>query len=116
MMATRLRGITAFTIVATAIAIYVLGFIQEPRLRGGDAEERAFARQVIKSQTRDMSEEKALADAYWRRYSDVAANPVVGRNGALGVYGAREHYNRHGKRENRIWGPPTDKKSPTAND
>ena len=52
----------------------------------------------------DLQQEAALADAYWRRYGDVAADSVVGRDGALGVFGAREHYNRHGRRENRIWG------------
>jgi len=96
-------GIAA-TAMAIAIALYIYGFSNEPRLRNGDPQQRAYALQVLKSQSHDMAQETALAEAYWRRYGDVAADPVVGRDGAMGVFGAREHYDRHGRRENRIWG------------
>lgn len=53
----------------------------------------------------DTAAEEKLAHAYWLRYPDVAANPLYGEKGRLGVLGAREHYMRHGRREGRVWGP-----------
>jgi hypothetical protein len=104
MKAPRIQIAGAAVCIIAALSLYAYGYLNEPRLRDGDAQQRAYARQVLKSQSRDMGQEAALAEVYWRRYGDVAADPIVGQNGALGVFGAREHYNRHGRRENRIWG------------
>jgi hypothetical protein len=52
----------------------------------------------------DLAAEGELARAYWMRYPDVRADAFFGEGGRLGVLGAREHFNRHGRREGRIWG------------
>ncbi len=51
----------------------------------------------------DERREQALADLYWLRYPDVAGDWYFGKNGKLGLWGAREHFKRHGKREGRNW-------------
>jgi hypothetical protein len=49
---------------------------------------------------------KASAERYWSCHPDVAAHPNFGRNGPLAYHGAREHFDRHGKREGRVWPHP----------
>lgn len=51
------------------------------------------------------NDEKMLAEAYWRRYPDVAADPEFGMSGTLGYAGAFEHYRRYGQQEERVWTP-----------
>lgn len=51
----------------------------------------------------ELAKEEALAEAYWRRYPDVAADDFFGRDGNLGVHGPRVHYERHGRAEGREW-------------
>ena len=48
-------------------------------------------------------QEAPLADSYWRRNADVESHPRFGRNGGMGVYGARAHFNWHGRKEGRLW-------------
>lgn len=67
----------------------------------------ARARQTFLSNmanTGDAVEIKTLAEAYWRRNPDVARDVQFGRGGAMGIFGPREHYRRHGKDEGRRWG------------
>jgi hypothetical protein len=49
---------------------------------------------------------KASAERYWICHPDVAAHRFFGRNGPLAFHGAREHFDRHGKREGRVWPDP----------
>ena len=51
----------------------------------------------------DEQAERRLADTYWSRNADVEADSYFGRRGLLGVWGAREHFKRHGRREGRVW-------------
>lgn len=46
---------------------------------------------------------RASAVAYWKCYPDVATDPYFGISGPLGMLGAREHFERHGRREGRVW-------------
>ena len=59
--------------------------------------------EVARGKSTDLLAERMLAEAYWSRYPDVAADAVFGRTGKMGIYGAREHYQRHGRHEGRIW-------------
>lgn len=61
----------------------------------------------------DAQREASLAGAYWRRYPDVAQNPYFGEGGLLGVFGAREHFERAGRAEGRRWdGEPASSSAP----
>ena len=67
------------------------------------AERQAFLAQYT-TIPRDAAQIRTLAEAYWRRNPAVARDKVFGRNGSLGIFGAGDHYARHGKREGRVWG------------
>lgn len=87
-----------------ALGVYGAGALESPLL---DPERRAQAlllAQHAGSGRRDEVQERALAEAYWSRYPDVANDRFFGRQGLSGVWGAREHYDRHGRREGRLWG------------
>lgn len=99
-----LRAFIAAAACVAALALYAYGLHGEPRLRPVDPRQRVYAAHVLQGNILDLQQETVLAEAYWRRYSDVATDPIFGRTGQLGVHGAREHYNRHGRREKRIWG------------
>jgi hypothetical protein len=98
-----LRALIAAAACAGALALYGYGVHGEARLHTDDPRQRIYVAHILQGDALNLGKETALADAYWRRYEDVAADPVFGRAGQLGVHGAREHFNRHGQRENRQW-------------
>lgn len=99
-------GIAASGLVfAGCLLLYGIGFLGSPF-----ANERSAVRQdVIVNHARaahvDLVREGVLARAYWERNPDVADDPFFGETGVLGVFGARTHYDRHGRKEGRTWGP-----------
>jgi len=48
-------------------------------------------------------EDIELGSAYWERYPDVAIDRTYGRNGTLGLVGARLHFEDFGQAEGRVW-------------
>ena len=73
--------------------------------RYGRSEGRLFAPII---QPPHLEREKELAEAYWQRYPDVAKSDIWGREGAMGVLGARDHYHYYGEVQGRVWGPVCD--------
>ncbi|HEY9081006.1 hypothetical protein [Magnetovibrio sp.] len=57
----------------------------------------------LKATYPDTLVEQRLAEQYWSMYPDVAASSKFGVSGALGVYGARRHFQVFGQHENRKW-------------
>ena len=53
----------------------------------------------------DSRQERLLAEGYWLRYSDVREDRSWGKSGTMGIWGPRDHYRQHGKREGRIHQP-----------
>lgn len=100
---THWRHVLAAALIALGFSGWLLGAAFSPVLDWRDAAERSFAASVAALRGNDMAAERALAEAYWQRYEDVARDGVYGRNGRLGVFGAREHWLRHGKAEDRLW-------------
>jgi hypothetical protein len=70
--------------------------------------ERVYAQRLEQSAKAGPTprEIRGNAETYWAHYPDVANDPYFGRNGPLGIFGAREHYDRHGRREGRVWPNP----------
>ena len=56
------------------------------------------------AEVEDPEQERILAEAYWRRYPDIAASHIWGRNSALGIRGPRDHYRNIGRRQKLTWG------------
>ena len=78
--------------------------IRGPRVhyrRYGRREGRLFAPII---QPPRPEAEKELAEAYWQRYQDVANSDIWGREGSMGMLGARDHYHYYGRAQGRVWG------------
>lgn len=77
--------------------------------------EARYANRLMESagagDTVSLREESALA--YWSCYPDVAQDAYFGREGPLNLLGAREHFDRHGRGEGRVW-PMTEDDCRTA--
>lgn len=93
-----------FAAFAGALAIYAGMAWHSPVWRAELAARDKDLRALAAGAEIDMAAEAKLAEAYWTRYPDVAASAQYGEGGRLGAMGAREHFNRHGRREGRIWG------------
>jgi hypothetical protein len=99
------RGALACAVFILACAIWLYGASHSPVLDARLAAEEIYQRAALsRGRPVDAAEERALADAYWQRYPDVAKDAVFGESGRFGIFGAREHYERHGRREGRRWG------------
>ncbi len=60
----------------------------------------------------DLQREKLLAEAYWRRYPEVALSPVWGRKSKLGIRGPRDHYRYIGVHQDKVWGEEEQRQRP----
>ena len=56
------------------------------------------------AEVEDTRQERLLAEAYWKRYPDIAASRIWGKAGALGIRGPRDHYTYIGRHQKLIWG------------
>ena len=88
---------------ACSLAIYGYGIADSPL---ANPEIHAQRELLIRhaALTADPAEARSVADAYWQRNPDVARDRYYGRNGKLGIFGAREHFDQHGRKEGRRWG------------
>lgn len=99
-----MRQLAAGLLFAVALAAYGHGAMHTPLLDARRGEAVMLAQRTVAMAGQGHAEEIALAEAYWRRNPDVAADRFFGRAGILSPHGAREHWSRHGRREGRRWG------------
>ena len=92
-------------VAACSSAIWALGFLQSPLMKPEIERERLYVKRYMQDNAPDLLAEKVLAEAYWHRYQDVKNDAYYGKNGPMGIHGAREHYEQHGRREGRIFAP-----------
>lgn len=97
--------LAAGALFAGALAIYAAGALRSPLLDHEEAARRSLVATLSLQDTTDMVRETVLARAYWDRNPDVREHAFFGDDGPLGAFGAREHYDRHGRLEGRRWGP-----------
>ena len=101
-MADRVRQ-ALFGLFLLSLGVYAYGAFTSTLLDPGLADERAYLMTASRMPEEDIAEVRRRAEAYWNRYKNVGADAHYGRNGALGIYGARAHYQKHGRYEGRIW-------------
>lgn len=80
------------------IAVLIAGIAAAGAYVYKQQRQSAWDDQVVSELKRDYPDEareRMLAEIYWSKYPDVAADAYFGKNGRLGVYGPREHYRRH---------------------
>lgn len=51
----------------------------------------------------DLEKERTLAAKYWALYPGVRKDAYFGVKGRLKIFGARGHFDRHGRDEGNIW-------------
>ena len=88
-----------------AVVIYVMELQQSPLFMPEAALQKKYLQTLIRENSPDTARERLLAEAYWLRYSDVRTDPHWGSKGPMGVWGARDHFVLHGKREGRVFQP-----------
>src|SRR5258708_3227027 len=91
-------------VAAVSWGVYAYGATHSAVLDRTAFARKGYGGKMIRERAGDLSTERELAEAYWSRYPDVAGDAYFGRDGRLGIFGAREHYDRHGRREKRVWG------------
>ncbi len=102
LMKDRVRQIL-FGLFLLSLGAYAYGAVTSSLFNPDLAGERTFLMTVSRMSEIDVAEMRRQAEAYWTRYKDVGRNEHFGRNGELGLYGARTHYLRHGRYEGRQW-------------
>ena len=101
-MKDRVRQIL-FGLFLLSLGAYAYGAVTSSLFNPNLAGERTFLMTVSRMSEIDVAEMRRQAEAYWTRYKDVGRHDHFGRNGELGLYGARTHYLRHGRYERRQW-------------
>lgn len=99
-------------VLGSSLTLYLLGLIHSPLLHPEQLAERRYVEHFLQQNAPDLEQERKLAEAYWRRYRDVAQDSYYGRQGPMGIFGAREHYQQHGRREGRIFAPLPEPETP----
>ncbi len=104
------RATTALliTVFLVSVGLWLAGLHQSPLFHPTLPKEEQYVRQYLDYHSPERLQERLLADAYWRRYPDIGADPYFGTNGTLGVAGAREHYRSYGRSEGRLFAPLPD--------
>lgn len=91
-------------VYAVCLIVFAIGLVRSPVIDHALNQERIVLNKHARSGLIDVEREARFAQTYWELNPDVAAHFYFGRAGALGIFGAREHYDRHGRREGRPWG------------
>lgn len=96
--------ITIGAIVSSGL-LWVRGLLQSPYYEPGLQVEEKYIREYIETNSPDNRQEKILAEGYWLRYRDISKNNYWGVDGPMGIWGPRDHFTQHGRREGRIFAP-----------
>lgn len=97
--------LVAITAITSSSVLWLQGLVYSPLFDRELHSEEKFIREFIDSNSLDYQQEKVLAESYWLRYRDIRKNNYWGINGPMGVWGPRDHFIQHGKREGRIFKP-----------
>lgn len=90
-------------VFAASIVLYAILAMHSP-LAGVDRHREAVvATEFARLSGAGQACERRLAALYWQANPDVSESAYFGRAGPLGMLGAREHFDRHGRREGRLW-------------
>lgn len=91
--------------VSIATILWVEGLWHSPLLDPRRLVEKQFSQDYLQAKAPDAAQERILAESYWRRYHDVRADAHWGEGGPMGIWGPRDHFRQHGRREGRIFRP-----------
>ncbi len=86
-----------------SLGIYTYGAFTSSLFDQSLADKRAYLMTISQMPEEGAEEVQRRATLYWDTYPDVSRHEYFGRDGKLGIYGARTHYLKHGRYENRKW-------------
>jgi len=98
------RLVAALAFFAVTLVVYGYGAFHSPVLDPALAERRSYLKRIIEENSPDLAEERRFAKLYWDAYPHVGQDRYYGENGVMGLLGAQEHYNRHGRHDGLLWG------------
>ncbi len=99
--------LTLITAAALSLSLvyYTNGLLHSPLCKPYLKIEQVMLQKYNTKKGVDKREEKVLAQDYWLRYEDIKKDNYWGENGPMGIFGPRDHFQQHGKREGRIFQP-----------
>lgn len=98
--------------LALSLVLWLHGLFTSQILDPEILAQKREAASLLRRDAAKHSTEMDLAKAYWLRYEDVRNHFLFGENSTLGISGARAHFQQHGRREGRIYGPIADPADP----
>lgn len=98
---TLLAGVAALALAA--YGLYAAAALRSPLFDARERDRIALFGALARAKAPPTEDQRTAAEAYWRRYPDVAEDGFFGRQGPMGIRGAFEHYRRHGRPEGRVW-------------
>lgn len=103
-----MKLVTTVAILTTSVCFWLLGLFNSSIL-DPDAADVTFQAKLAPDDSARAEQQRRLAEAYWTRYPDIRTHHYFGEEGPLGVNGAWEHYQQHGRFEGRMFwsGPET---------
>lgn len=97
------RLLLSALIITLAWSVWLPEAINSPVLNRQIEAERDYLNDILFYRSPQFEVEKQSAEAYWKRYPEIADHWLWGKNGELGIRGPKDHYERFGKWEGRIW-------------
>jgi hypothetical protein len=99
--------LAAITVSALVVSLYYYGcgLRHSPVFNPSAQAQKNYLQKFIENNDQNLKQEKLLAEGYWLRYKDVRKDRYWGENGPMGIWGPRDHYQLHGRREGRIFQP-----------
>lgn len=99
------RALLTATVIALAAFFWVKSYFHSPLWLPQKNEEQEYLKKYVANNSPDYLQEKLLAQAYWLRYKDIKENKYWGENGPQNIWGPRNHYLQHGRKEGRTFAP-----------
>lgn len=90
-------------VFVASIVLYAILAMHSPLAVVDRHREAVVATEFARLSSAGQACERRLAALYWQANPDVSESAYFGRTGRLGMFGAREHFDRHGRREGRPW-------------
>lgn len=90
-------------LIVLAWSIWLPEAINSPVFSKQVKAERSYLNDILFYRSPQFQQEKRRAEMYWKRYPEIADHWLWGKNGKLGIRGPKDHYDRFGKWEGRIW-------------
>lgn len=102
---TKISLLLTFLVAPLSLIVWLYGFALSPLFEPEQFKQQQYLHTFLRDNAPDLTAERVVAEAYWRRYPDIGSNDYFGKNGPMGIHGARRHFEQFGSNEGRIFAP-----------